>query len=165
MLDAESRDTSGTTPDNDPALDSIRLAFEKLSEGDAQAALDLMQQAANINPADPRLPLVASRALLALQRPGDALQAAEQSLTIQPTTDGLYQRGAVLMSLQRLDEAEESFRGALASNESHGPTLNDLAVLLINTNRRDEARPLLEKALEIWPEDPVAQQNLEKVNG
>ena len=150
---------------NDPTAKQLRLAFEKLTAGEDEEALRILEQESVLNPEDARIPLLASRVLLSLQRPGEALRAVELSLELRPTTDGLYQRGAVLMSLQRLDEAEESLRAALESNPEHSPTLNDLAVLLMNQNRRDEARTLLARALEIWPEDPVAKQNLDRLDG
>jgi Flp pilus assembly protein TadD len=41
--------------------------------------------------------------------------------------------------------------------------MNDLAVLLMSTGKRDEARQLLEKALQIHPGDKQAAGNLEKL--
>jgi Flp pilus assembly protein TadD len=42
--------------------------------------------------------------------------------------------------------------------------MNDLAVLLIANGRKDEARELLRKVLEIRPGDPVASANLKSLS-
>ena len=42
--------------------------------------------------------------------------------------------------------------------------MDDLAVLLMRSNRRDEARKLLQQVLQINPQDKVAAANLEQLN-
>ncbi len=64
------------------------------------------------------------------------------------------------MGQQRLEEAEGAFRKALELAPAHAPTMNDLAVLLMLQSRPDEARLLLERALELNPDDPLAAENL-----
>jgi Flp pilus assembly protein TadD len=41
--------------------------------------------------------------------------------------------------------------------------MNDLAVLLMLSNRKPEAKKLLEKALEIHPDDALAADNLRRL--
>jgi len=41
--------------------------------------------------------------------------------------------------------------------------MSDLAVLLSSSGKKDEARQLLKKVLEIRPNDAVAKANLEKL--
>ena len=43
--------------------------------------------------------------------------------------------------------------------------MNDLAVLLIQAERPEEARPLFERILSLNPDDPVAADNLRKLSG
>jgi Flp pilus assembly protein TadD len=42
--------------------------------------------------------------------------------------------------------------------------MDDLAVLLLRTNKKDEARKLLQQVLQINPQDKVAAANLERLN-
>ena len=44
-----------------------------------------------------------------------------------------------------------------------GTLLNDYAVLLMGLGRNEEARRLLEKALEVRPDDALAAANLEQL--
>ena len=60
-------------------------------------------------------------------------------------------------------EAEVEFRHALELAPDHVATMNDLAVLLMEEGRNDEARALLERVLEIRPEDEVAAANLQSL--
>ena len=66
--------------------------------------------------------------------------------------------------MQQVDEAEASFRQALELMPEHTATLNDYAVLLMGLGRNDEARQMLERALEIRPDDALAAANLESLD-
>jgi Flp pilus assembly protein TadD len=67
------------------------------------------------------------------------------------------------MALKEFALAESLFQKALALSPDHTPALNDLAVLLMDQDRQAEARQLLERALELNPNDTLAQQNLERL--
>jgi hypothetical protein len=43
--------------------------------------------------------------------------------------------------------------------------MDDLAVLLLRVNKKEEAKKLLQQVLQINPQDKVAAANLEKLNG
>jgi Flp pilus assembly protein TadD len=67
------------------------------------------------------------------------------------------------MGLQRFSSAEQDFRKALQLQPRHLPAMNDLAVLLIQVNKKPEAQKLLEQVLQINPQDQMAAANLEKL--
>jgi Flp pilus assembly protein TadD len=73
-------------------------------------------------------------------------------------------RGASEMSLRRLSSAEQDFRKTLQLQPRHLAAMSDLAVLLMNTNKKEEARKLLQQVLQINPQDRVAAANLERLD-
>ena len=104
------------------------------------------------------------RILLSQKKSQDALKAAEAALKTNPNNpDYIYLRGAVEMSLQRYSAAETDLRKALELSPRHTGAMSDLAVLLMNVNKKDEARRLLEQVLQINPQDKNAAANLERL--
>ena len=67
------------------------------------------------------------------------------------------------MALQRFSSAEQDFRKALQIQPRHLPAMNDLAVLLIQVNKKHEAQKLLEQVLQINPQDQMAAANLQQL--
>lgn len=151
---------------DDPTARQLRESLTLAGQGQLSAALEVVQSERRMSPGDPRAPLVESQILVMLERPEDALRAAEDTLVIAPDfADGYYQQGVVLMSLNRLKDAETSFHQALEIAPGHTPAMNDLAVLLMVLERNDEARQLLEQVLELNPEDELAAANLASLDG
>lgn len=54
----------------------------------------------------------------------------------------------------RLEAAEENFRRILALDENNIYTLNNLAIVLVEQNKTAEAQEILDKTLDIAPNDP-----------
>jgi len=79
-----------------------------------------------------------------------ALKCYTEALKLRPEfPEAEFQKGAALVSLNRLAEAEAAFqRAAELRNDWALPRIN-LALLLISANRTGEAEPLLKRALEI----------------
>ena len=148
----------------DPTGRELREAMKLQADGRTAEALTLIRQEMELAPDDPRPVLLESRFLMFDQQLDEALAAAERALQMAPSPDALYQRGAVLMSMQQVAEAEASFRQALELMPEHTATLNDYAVLLMGQGRNDEARQMLEKALQIRPDDELAAANLESLD-
>jgi Flp pilus assembly protein TadD len=104
------------------------------------------------------------RLLLTLRRLQEALDAADSALTLGPDRPELvYQRGAVLVALQRHAEAERDFRRALELAPTYVPALNDLGVLLTLRGNPDEAEALFRRALAVNPGDPLAKAGLDRL--
>jgi Flp pilus assembly protein TadD len=147
-----------------PLSPGLQKAIELMGQGKPEPALAAVRQEAAISK-DPRARMLEVRLLLSLKRPEEALKAAEAALAAAPNSpDYLYLRGASQMALQHLSSAEQDFRKTLLLQPRHLPAMDDLAVLLLRTNKKDEARKLLQQVLQINPQDKVAAANLERLN-
>jgi Flp pilus assembly protein TadD len=104
--------------------------------------------------------------LLSAKRPKDALTAAEEAVTAIPgDPDLIYLRGAARMAVRDLPGAEKDLRQTLQVRPNHLGAMSDLAVLLTTTGKKEEARQLLLKVLELKPGDPTATANLKSLGG
>jgi tetratricopeptide (TPR) repeat protein len=145
----------------DPTGRNLQQARDLAAKGRTDEALARIRLEIGLVPKDPRPRVAEVTTLLAAKRPQDALAAAEGALEADPKNpDFLYLRGAVRMALHQLPEAEQDFRQVLQAKPDHVATLNDLAVLLMTTGHKDEAKALLEKVLKIKPDDATATANL-----
>ena len=142
----------------------LQKAVELMGQGQLEPALTAVRQEIAVSK-DPRARMIEVRILLSLKRPEEALKAAEAALATAPNNpDYVYLRGASQMALQHLSSAEQDLRKALQLQPRHLPAMDDLAVLLLRTNKKDEARKLLQQVLQINPQDKVAAANLEQLN-
>lgn len=76
--------------------------------------------------------------------------------------DAYLWRGMAFQALQRLGEAEASYRKALALNPAHFDGLNNLGAVLLLQNRLRDAIPLLQQAIAINAGRAEAHYNLGK---
>jgi len=147
-----------------PLSPGLQKALQLMNEGQLEPALAAVRQEIATSK-DPRARLIEFRILLSLKRPDDALKAADAALATDPqNADYIYLRGASEMALQRFSSAEQDLRRVLQIQPRHLAAMDDLAVLLMRSNRRDEARKLLQQVLQINPQDKVAAANLEQLN-
>ena len=72
-------------------------------------------------------------------------------------------KGTILMAMRQFPEAEAEFQRALQIAPDHAATMNDFAVLMMEQGRNDEARSLLQRVLEMRPDDEIAAGNLESL--
>ena len=147
-----------------PLSPGLQKAIQLMGEGQLEPALAAARQETGISK-DPRARMLEVRLLLSLKRPEEALKAAEAALTTAPNNpDYVYLRGASQMALLHYSSAEQDLRKTLQLQPRHLPAMDDLAVLLLRLNKKDEARKLLQQVLQINPQDKVAAANLEKLN-
>jgi Flp pilus assembly protein TadD len=147
-----------------PLSPGLQKALQLMSSGQLEPALAAVRQEIAVSK-DPRARLIELRILLSLKRPEEALKAADAALATDPQNpDYIYLRGASEMALQRFSSAEQDLRRTLQVQPRHLAAMDDLAVLLMRSNRRDEARKLLQQVLQINPEDKVAAANLQQLN-
>jgi Flp pilus assembly protein TadD len=147
-----------------PLSAGLQKALQQMGQGQLEPALATVRQEIAISK-DPRARLIELRILLTLKRPEEALKAADAALaTDRSNPDYIYLRGASEMALQRFSSAEQDLRQALQIQPRHLAAMDDLAVLLMRSNRRDEARKLLQQVLQINPQDKVAASNLDQLN-
>ena len=71
-----------------------------------------------------------------------------------------FNRGNTLSNLQRLPEAEASYREALELAPDRADILANLGYVLLQENRAQEALPFIEKAATLSPHDITARINL-----
>ncbi|HEX4495879.1 MAG TPA: tetratricopeptide repeat protein [Thermoanaerobaculia bacterium] len=143
-----------------PLSPGLQQAAQQMSQGDLQAALTTIRQEIAVSK-DPRARLIEVRVLLLLKKPDEALKAADAALaTDAKNPDYIYLRGASEMALKRYGAAEKDLRKTLQLQPRHLAAMDDLAVLLMQSNKNDEARKLLQQVLQINPQDKVAASNL-----
>jgi Flp pilus assembly protein TadD len=147
-----------------PLSPGLQKAVQLMGQGQLEPALLAVRQEIAVSK-DPRARMIETRILLALKRPEEALKSAEAALAVEPNNpDYVYLHGASEMALQRFTTAEQDLRKVLQLQPRHLPAMNDLAVLLLSTRKKDEARKLLQQVLQINPGDKVATANLERLN-
>ena len=157
-----------TAVDGWPDNADIRLNFARaLAEiGDNQSALDQVDAAAALRPADPTSHLIAGQLLLKQSRPGDAWKAYERALAIEPKNlDALMGSGIALTQLQRPGEAIAKYRLALEVDPRNAAAHDGLGWTLAANGRLAEAIHEFEQALSLNPNDQEARHELERVNG
>lgn len=138
--------------------------IEALNAGEPERALELARDEALRVPADPRPRFIAVRVLLSLNRNDEALSMAEGLVSQFPgNADAIYQRGALRMGRGDTAGGEQDLRQALVLAPDHPAAMNDLAVLLMNRKELAEAKKLLERVLQINPQDALAAQNLKRL--
>lgn len=149
----------------DPTGRVLREASKVFADGDTEAALDMLRGESEMAPGDPRPFLLAARFLLAAERADEALAvASEVTRNLPENADGHYITATILMAMRDFAGAESAFRQALELNPEHAASLNDLAVLYMEQGRNSDARPLLERALQIRPDDALAAENLKALD-
>ena len=84
--------------------------------------------------------------------PETALTLLEQSLKLRKTARSYLERARALQRLQRIDEAVAAVDEALKLNSTYAPAYEQKGMILWSAQRFAEARPALEKYLELDPE-------------
>jgi len=148
-----------------PMGEGLEKALRLMGQNQLEPALAAVRQEIGISKVpDPRARIVEVRLLLGLKRNDEALRLLETLLKDEPNNaDYVYLRGATEMALARLGAAEQDYRRALQLAPDHVGAMNDLAVLLIQLNKKEEAQRLLEQVLRINPQDRMAAANLQRL--
>ena len=148
-----------------PMGEGLEKALRLMGQNQLEPALAAVRQEIGISKVpDPRARILEARLLLGLKRNDEALKLTETLLKEEPNNpDYLYLRGAAEMAFARLGAAEQYFRKALQLAPNHTGAMNDLAVLLMNVHKNEEAQRLLEQVLRINPQDQMAAANLQRL--
>jgi tetratricopeptide (TPR) repeat protein len=134
----------------------VRTASLLAERGDLEAArAHLHGVAVDTTAEDVRLYLVESELLADAGRYEDALEILGQGITEHPeSNDLLYARAMMAEKLDRLELLEEDLRTILERDPDNAQALNALGYTLADrTERYEEAHALIEKALELRPDD------------
>lgn len=81
---------------------------------------------------------------------------ATEAIELDPTYAWPYsQRGAAYNELAMYGEAIKDLKKAASLDPGFGPAYTNLSIALIRSGQGDKARPYLEKAYELTPNDPI----------
>lgn len=124
--------------------------------GDPVAALPLLQQAIRELPDDAFAHWTLALVYSELHRDQQARQELATAVSFAPqyykkTPDGLTNWGIALATLHDYDQAEKCLRQAVAIEPNANAPLLYLGLVLLRTNRPDEAAPFLQRAAAIYP--------------
>ncbi|MBS3804707.1 MAG: tetratricopeptide repeat protein [Oleiphilaceae bacterium] len=139
-----------------PAL--ARLSTLKAKTGRLEEARQTLQTLRENNPGEAQsLWLLEVNLLLDANNPEEALNVANEALKAYPGNARiLYARAMLLDSRGELEAAERDLRTIIELQPDNAVALNALGyILATRTERLDEARNLIEKALRIEPENPA----------
>jgi len=121
--------------------------------------------------ADPAQRLKDARALRDLAHaaledgdPDKALKLADQSLALHKTALAYIDRGRAQQRLGQVDDALKSIDEALALVVDYAPAWEQRGMILWAARRRDEARPALERYLELDPHGKDADSIRQMLN-
>ena len=77
----------------------------------------------------------------------------------------LYNSGVAQMALGHLNEAIIFFEQVLNLNNTHTPSLNNMAAIYLKMDMRETSREYLQRALAINPQDTISKHMLNALNG
>lgn len=140
------------------------LGCHFLAQGQNAVAERVLAAGLEVNPEDPELLTVHGAALIALNRPQEALAAVERAMAKTPEDpDTLTNLGSALSQLGRTDEAARRFREALQRKPDLVQAWYNLGQTLLAAGRRDEARAAARQGLRAVPGDPNLQALLARI--
>ncbi|MCP4656398.1 MAG: tetratricopeptide repeat protein [bacterium] len=146
------------------ATELMRTAFNLRNSGRAEEALTALRQAIELVPDNPLSRMLEVRLLVSMRRELEALPKVEELVELtEQDPEALYLRGMVKLALRDLAGAEADLRRVLEAAPEHLATMNGLALLLMQRGENAEAKALLERLLEVWPNDEMAARNLERL--
>ena len=151
-------DAAAKSPGRPSSLNNLGMAYYDRGRLDEALAVftRLMER-------QPRFGLAPMGVANVLGRRGDHAAAAgllERARALLPGYWAIhYNLGNEYLLLDRLDEAEASYRRALAINAHMAPVYHNLGVLLVRRGRLGEALAALERALDLDPGDAGMRRN------
>ncbi len=137
---------------------AVRQAAVMTHTGKVAEGRELLDQLRRqFPPLGPRLTLAEAEMLLDAGLNADALSVYDEALKANPDDSGLlYGRSLVYEKMNNFPQAEADLRRILAAHQDDTRAMNALGYMLaVNTDRYDEARKLIEGALQRSPDDPA----------
>ncbi len=80
-------------------------------------------------------------------------------------TEARYTLATILQTTDRQQDAERHYLIVLQQSPEDYRAMNNLATIMIDSGRKDQAKPLLKKCLELKPDFEIAQKNLDRLMG
>jgi tetratricopeptide (TPR) repeat protein len=134
----------------------MRTANALAKQGKLEEARDFLRRVATDNPGEEvQLTVAEAQLLREANRPGDAFALLGDALAKEPEQpDLLYDFALTAEKLERYDVLESNLRKLIQVRPDHAHAYNALGYSFAERNTRlPEARKLVEKALELAPED------------
>ena len=134
----------------------MRTANALAKQGKLEEAREFLRQVATDNPGEEvQLTVAEAQLLREANRPGDAFALLGDALAKEPEQpDLLYDFALTAEKLERYDVLESNLRKLIQVRPDHAHAYNALGYSFAERNTRlAEARKLVEKALELAPED------------
>jgi tetratricopeptide (TPR) repeat protein len=141
-----------------------RIALILLRQGKTSEAEALFKETLRVRPWD----WLAYSSLGAILLEGGRAEEAVRVLNPNPLwkiPDSFTLRGAALLAVGRLKEAEKAFLRTLSKNPRSIRALNNLGLLYLKTDRKDEAIKQWEEVLRLDPDNSFAKDRLKAVGG
>jgi len=136
------------------------LGASLLETGDGRGALAVFEAGVKARPRDARAWLHVSIASELAGNPRRALEAADQSLALEPTAAAHGARGRALASLGELAAARQAFDAGVRGAPRDAVAHHNFDVFLREQGETDAALGHLRKALELDPALPAAHEAL-----
>lgn len=145
-------ETVASEPAARPRVQLIRGVIA-LQRGEDERALDLLEEAIQLNPADGEAHANLGLLLLKARQHSQALAAYAAALTLLPNNvAALFGLARALTTLDLIDFAHDAFRDVLACAPDNAGPVVDFTALLNDMGRTDEAVELLHDVLARHPE-------------
>ena len=122
--------------------------------GQLEKAIELMKASISVDASNPISLLNLGKTFILAGQHATACQVFNQSLHINPhVSETWFCFGNALKELQKFDGAQTAYKNALKLNSAHIAAASNLGALLTDLGELDEAKKLLENAIEKAPED------------
>jgi Flp pilus assembly protein TadD len=145
-------------PDNPWGHYMLGLAAWK--SGDLETARGALERSLELDGTNVKTLLNLGRVLLEQDRPNDALTRITAAEEIDPMSPEVHRMlGRVHSALGEPDSAIASYRTALSYDENDVWSMNNMALVLIQQERYEEALPPLARAVQLKAGSPVFQNN------
>ncbi|MEV6347084.1 tetratricopeptide repeat protein [Actinoplanes sp. NPDC051851] len=145
----------------------ILMARLRLALDQVEPALHAANRAAEQAPEDPRPLAIASRALTLLGKHDEAMGMAYRAVIVEPKNPLWHDRvaWALLAADRQLADAEQAARTAVGLDPYEAHYYFTHGVALAALGHIDQARQSLQTSLRLEPNNPVARQRLDILNG
>jgi tetratricopeptide (TPR) repeat protein len=142
---------------------AVRIARLHAAAGDVSRARDMLQQLRDQLPDEgTTLYLIEGEMLRANGAEDQAMAVYDRALEERPDDADLrYARAMAAVAMDRIDLLESDLRRILDQDPDHVDALNALGYTLADrTDRLQEARELIEKALALKPDEPAIKDSM-----
>jgi predicted CXXCH cytochrome family protein len=144
-------------PDSFEAWVGLGSAFEALAQ--YSKAVEAFERAIAVSPSDALLWQEMAQVYIKRGQNGRAIEALNRSLVLDSTVPQTHQLLGTLWMKDDAARAERFFREAIRLQPSYAQALTNLAVLLSETNRTEEAAYTFERAIHLRQDYAFAQLN------